>query len=123
MDLKNQEMELKRQEMVFKKLEEEQCLEIDFPCEETLKKLSETKLHELEQINDVSQASQDLLEEVSPINLDDVTENIRIEQWVNGSTAQCDQPPLSIAVEAEAETHAGVTARDNQPQLPSTSIE
>ena len=116
-----QEMELRRQEIELERSEEIQSLKMAALCEENRRKLAEAKLHELEQIDDVSQASQDLLEEVSQATLDDETRSNRVEQWLIGSTSHCDQHPLGGYIEAEEETHASVTANNNQPQLPSTS--
>ena len=74
-------------------------------------------------MSDVSQASQNLLEEVSQNNLGDDIRSNRVKQWVNGSKLHCDQPPLGGDTEAEKETSTGVMVRDNQPHLPSTSNE
>ena len=109
--------------MEFKRLEEEQRLEIEVLREENRRKLAETKLHELEQKDDASQTSQYLSMEISQTSLDDDTKSKRVEQWVNGWTSQCDQSPLSDDIEAQEETRAGVTESDNQPQWSSTSNE
>ena len=75
-----QEKELKGREKKMKRLEDERSLEMYVLCGENMRKLAEAKLHELEQMDDVSQASQDLLEQVSGIDVDDVTRNYRVKQ-------------------------------------------
>ena len=105
-------MEPDRQEMELKKIE--QSLEIEALCEENSTKLAEAKLHEVS-------ASHDLLEKVSQTNVDEDTKSNQVEQCVNGSTSECDQPPLVGDIEAEEKTRTGLMASDYQPQLPSTS--
>ena len=67
----------------------------------------------------MSHDGQDLLYEVSQTKLDDDENSNRVEQWVERSLSDCDQPPLDGDTAAGVETHAGVTVNANQPQLPS----
>ena len=107
----------------MKRLEVEKSIEIEGLCEDNGRKLAKAKLHEIEQIIDVSHASQDHLDEVQQTNLDIDSQRNRGEQWVRRSTSHCDQPLLGGDTGAEEETRTGVTAIDNQPYLPTTSNE
>ena len=69
-----------KHEMEFKRLEEEQNLEVKSLCEENKRKLTEGRQHETEQVVDVSHANQSLSDEVSQSNINDDTQGNRVDQ-------------------------------------------
>ena len=75
--------------------------------------LGEAKLHKIEQLDDVSHASEYLLDEVSQTRSDDDTQWNRVEPLVNRSISHCEQTLLGGDTEAEEETRTGLTASDN----------
>ena len=88
---------------------------------EIRRKLAEANLNEIEQMHEMSQSSEDLLDEVSWTNLDDETKEQ--SSWVNRLPSECDQLLTGGASEAEEETSALVTKSDDLSQFLSTSNE